>query len=51
MVVVVRGKLFQIWCKSSDFFAHMQVKYFFYEKILRFFCVCAIFLVPLHEFM
>ena len=39
MVVVVRGKLFQIWCKSSDFFAYMQVKYFFMKKYFVFF-VC-----------
>ena len=39
MVFVVRGKLFQMWCKSSDFFAHMQVKYFFMKKYFVFF-VC-----------
>ena len=39
MVVLLRGKLSQIWCKSSDFFAYMQVKYFFMKKYFIFF-VC-----------
>ena len=39
MIVVLRGKVFQIWCKSSDFFACVQVKYFFAKKYYVFF-VC-----------